>query len=108
MLRYLPLGLLWLATAASAQIEPVSPARQRAAERQARRAAHTVEAPYKDSHLDAPHRPLRRGESAPLPAWPTSRGLAAMVRRTLPSQSSPACAAAPKANPSPSSGVKRS
>ncbi|WP_151086741.1 hypothetical protein [Hymenobacter baengnokdamensis] len=66
MLRYFPLGLLWLATAASAQIEPVSPARQRAAERQARRAAHTVEAPYKDSHLDAPHRPLRRGESAPL------------------------------------------
>lgn len=64
MSRYLFVGLL-LATAAQAQITPTSPARQRAAERQALREAQHTQAPYKDSHLAVTRQQMRRGGSNP-------------------------------------------
>ena len=62
MLSHLLVGLL-LATTTPAQIAPTSPARQRAAERQAQRDARRTDAPYKDSHLD----PASRGSAAARP-----------------------------------------
>ncbi len=59
MLNYLLSSLLLIANA-PAQIAPTSPARQRAAERQAQREARHTDAPYKDSHLD----PASRGAAA--------------------------------------------
>jgi len=60
--------LLLAAPAARAQTQASSPARQRAAERQALREARRTETPYTDSHLGATRRTPKRGESAPLPA----------------------------------------
>ncbi|MFD1874012.1 hypothetical protein [Hymenobacter bucti] len=54
--------------ASPAQTTPSSPAQQRAAARQALREARATDAPYQDSHLAGAHRPLERGESAPVPA----------------------------------------
>lgn len=65
MRRLLCTGLLLLSAVAQAQIMPTSPARQRAAERQARREARHTDAPYKESHLDVASQPVRRGSSAP-------------------------------------------
>ena len=71
---YYPLlALALLAAPALAQTAPVSPAQQRAANRQALRDAHHTEADYKDSHLDVSGRNLRRGASetaAPVPHEP--------------------------------------
>jgi len=50
-------SLVLLATPALAQIVPTTPARQRAAERAARREAQHADVPYKDSHLDPAQRP---------------------------------------------------
>jgi hypothetical protein len=58
---------LLTASAAQAQTQPSSPARQRAAERRALREARRTPTPYTDSHLGATRRLPRRGESAPLP-----------------------------------------
>ena len=58
--------LLLIASAAQAQTEASSPAQQRAASRRALREARRTETPYTDSHLGATHRPLKRGESAPV------------------------------------------
>lgn len=69
MRRSVVLGLLLLATTAQAQLAPTSPGRQRAADRQAQRAAQRTVAPYKASHLRATGRPSRRGNSA-APARP--------------------------------------
>jgi hypothetical protein len=60
--------LLFAASAAQAQTQASSPAQQRAASRRALREARRTETPYTDSHLGTTQRPLRRGESAPLPA----------------------------------------
>lgn len=70
MLSYLLASLLL--TTAPAQIAPLTPAQQRAAERQAQRDARRVEAPYKDSHLD----PASLGSAAarPRPAHEPSFG----------------------------------
>lgn len=65
MLIYLTFALL---LAAPAQTAPSSPAQQRAADRRAQREARATDAPYQDSHLAGAHRPLRRGESAPVPS----------------------------------------
>ena len=70
--RFLALALvLALAAAvAQAQIEPTSPARQRAANRRALREASRTEAPYKESHLAVTRQQLTRGASvsrAPAP-----------------------------------------
>lgn len=54
---------LLLATSAAAQTTPTSPARQRAAARQALRDARRTEAPYKDSHLAVTRQQLRRGST---------------------------------------------
>ncbi len=48
---------------AQGQIEPTSPARQRAANRQALREAQRAEVPYKESHLDVQPQHLKRGSS---------------------------------------------
>ena len=53
--------VLLLAAGALAQTTPTSPARQRAANRQALRDARRTEAPYKDSHLAVTRQQLRRG-----------------------------------------------
>lgn len=60
LLKTLFAGLL-LATAAAAQIVPITPGRQRAETRRALRDAQRADAPYKDSHLDVTRRQLRRG-----------------------------------------------
>jgi len=71
---YLPLAFAWLcAPTMPAQTEPISPARLRAANRQALREARRAEAPYKDTHLDAPRQHLRRGESEPVVSSNTAR-----------------------------------
>lgn len=69
MLRLLSavVALLLAASAAQAQTEASSPAQQRAASRRALREARRTETPYTDSHLSAPRRLPRRGESTPLP-----------------------------------------
>ena len=69
MRHYVILGLLLLAAAAQAQIVPSSPARQRAADRQALRETRRATAPYKASHLDVTGQQLRRGGST-APARP--------------------------------------
>jgi len=56
MLCFVLASLVLLATPAPAQIVPTTPARQRAAERAARREAEHAEVPYKDSHLDPAQR----------------------------------------------------
>jgi len=57
---------LWLlATVASAQIAPTSPARQRADNRRAVREASRTKLPYQASHFDRVHQQLPRGGSPP-------------------------------------------
>lgn len=67
MLRLLLCSLLLLATAAQAQIAPISPAHQRADNRRALREARRTDLPYQDSHLDVTRQQLRRGSTAPGP-----------------------------------------
>ena len=67
MRRFLCAGLLLLSAGSQAQIAPISPARQRAAERQARREAQRTATPYQESLLDAASQPVRRGSSTPRP-----------------------------------------
>ncbi|MGI4736653.1 MAG: hypothetical protein ACRYG7_15885 [Janthinobacterium lividum] len=59
-------SLLLLATVASAQIAPTSPARQRADSRRAVREAGRADLPYQGSHLTVAHQ-LPRGGSPPNP-----------------------------------------
>lgn len=59
-------SLLLLATVASAQIAPTSPARQRADSRRAEREASRTDLPYQASHLTVAHQ-LPRGGSPPNP-----------------------------------------
>ncbi|RZK23343.1 MAG: hypothetical protein EOO56_05410 [Hymenobacter sp.] len=67
MCRLLVFALLLLTIAgARAQTEPSSPGRQRAAARRALREARRTSTPYQDSHLAAPRRQRKRGESAPV------------------------------------------
>ncbi len=56
--------LLLTVSAAQAQTEASSPARQRAANRRALRDARHTETPYTDSHLGVTRQQLKRGESA--------------------------------------------
>jgi len=54
---------LLLASSAAAQIAPTSPARQRAANRQALREAKRADVPYKESHLTVTRQQLKRGST---------------------------------------------
>ena len=54
---------LLLAGPAAAQIAPLSPAQQRAANRQALREAHLTTSPYKESHLTVTPQQLKRGST---------------------------------------------
>jgi hypothetical protein len=66
MLKNLRLAVVVLLAScglAQGQIGPTSPARQRAANRQALREARHAEVPYKESHLDVQPQQLKRGSS---------------------------------------------
>ncbi|TGE15947.1 hypothetical protein [Hymenobacter elongatus] len=54
--------LVGVSTTASAQLEDMYPARQRAENRRALRDAHKVKAEYKESHLAVNKTALQRGE----------------------------------------------
>lgn len=67
----LAVGLLLASLAlAQGQIAPISPAQQRAANRQALRDARRTEASYKESHLDVTRQQLKRGGSEAPKALP--------------------------------------
>ena len=65
---WLLLALLLTTATAQAQIEPSSPAQQRAANRRALREARRTDSPYKDSHLGVTRQQLKRGSSVPVQA----------------------------------------
>lgn len=65
---------LLLATAAAAQIAPVSPARQRAANRLALREAKRADVPYKESHLTVTRQQLKRGNAEGPPGVANAAG----------------------------------
>jgi hypothetical protein len=71
-------ALVLLATTATAQIVPSSPARQRAANRQALREAKSADVPYKESHLTVTRQQLKRSNSEGPPGAvnPTRLGVA--------------------------------
>ena len=82
MLSYLSLALgLWLAT--PAQIAPLSPSQQRAANRQSLRDASHTAAPYKDTHLTVTPQQLRRGNTEGPPGVANSPQPAPASRRHL-------------------------